>query len=99
MFIFDALFTALQWLGKLLFQWWGWVPLVGLLAYLIWQNSRRTRFVADTEYTLLLIEVPKDNDKQELSAEQMFASLHGILRPRNELVRQGSLQEHVSFEI
>jgi hypothetical protein len=29
----------------------------------------------------------------------MFASLHGILRPKSELVKEGSLQEHVSFEI
>jgi hypothetical protein len=43
--------------------------------------------------------VPKDNEKKELSAEQMFASLHGILRPRSELQKEGSLQEHVSFEI
>ncbi len=29
----------------------------------------------------------------------MFASLHGILRPKTELRREGSLQEHISFEI
>lgn len=29
----------------------------------------------------------------------MFASLHGILRPKAELRKEGSLQEHVSFEI
>jgi hypothetical protein len=45
------------------------------------------------------VEVPRDNEKKELSAEQMFASLHGILRPHAELQREGSLQEHISFEI
>lgn len=98
-FIFDVLFTLLQFLGKILFEFYGWVVVVVALVYLIYQNRRRARWVADTDYALLLIEVPKDNEKQALSAEQMFASLHGILRPKGELAREGSLQEHLSFEI
>ncbi|MBI4101166.1 DUF87 domain-containing protein, partial [Candidatus Microgenomates bacterium] len=92
-------FTIIQFIGKLLFDWWGWVVVVVVLAWLIWQNRRKVRWVSDTEYALLLIEVPKDNEKQALSAEQMFASLHGILRPRAELMREGAIQEHISFEI
>lgn len=95
----DALFGLLQLVGKILFDWWGWVPLVAVLAYLIWQNSRRTQFVNSTDYKLLIIEVPQDNDKQEQSAMQLFASLHGILRSKTELAREGELQEHLSFEI
>ena len=34
----------------------------------------------DVESVLLALEIPKANDKSELAAEQMFASLHGILR-------------------
>ncbi len=75
------------------------MPLVALFAFLIWQNRRREKWVTEGETVLLLIEVPKDNDKKELSAEQMFASLHGILRPKSDLIKEGSLQEHVSFEI
>lgn len=97
--IFAALFAIIQVIGLILFKYWGWVPVVGLLGYLVWQNQRKQRWVNDTDHTLLLIEVPKDNDKKELSAEQMFASLHGILRPRKELIKEGSLQEHISFEI
>jgi hypothetical protein len=41
----------------------------------------------------LAIKVPKENEKDALSAEQMFASLHGLLK----LTPQ--IQEHVSFEI
>ncbi|MCA9349177.1 type IV secretion system DNA-binding domain-containing protein, partial [Candidatus Saccharibacteria bacterium] len=50
------------------------------------------------EGVLLLLEVPRANDKKELAAEQMFAALHGILRPRK---RWGGAeeQEHISFEI
>jgi hypothetical protein len=82
-----------------IFNYFGWVPIVAVLGFLIWQNRRREKWVNDVETTLLLIEVPKDNEKKELSAEQMFASLHGILRPKSELSKEGSLQEHVSFEI
>lgn len=97
--IINVLFTLLQFIGKVLFEWYGWILVVGVLAYLVWQNRRRARWVSDTEQVLLLIEVPKDNEKQALAAEQMFAALHGILRPKQELVREGSLQEHLSFEI
>jgi hypothetical protein len=64
-----------------------------------YQNKRRVKWVSEVETILLRIDVPKDNEKKELSAEQMFASLHGILRPKSELKSEGSLQEHVSFEI
>lgn len=48
---------------------------------------------------LLLVEIPRTNDKKELAAEQMFAALHGILKPAKELWRDGLSQEHISFEI
>jgi hypothetical protein len=89
----------LQILGIALFKLYGWVVIVAVLGYLIWQNRRRERWISETEHMLLLIEVPKENEKKELSAEQMLASLHGILRPASELRREGSIQEHISFEI
>lgn len=46
-----------------------------------------------------MLEVPRTNDKKELAAEQMLASLHGILRTKRELRTTGSLQEHISLEI
>lgn len=96
----EGIFQAvIQILGIVLFQLYGWVLIVAVLAYLIWQNRRREQWINQTEHILLLVEVPKDNEKKELSAEQMFASLHGILRPKSELRKEGSLQEHVSFEI
>ncbi|HSH31344.1 MAG TPA: type IV secretion system DNA-binding domain-containing protein [Candidatus Saccharimonadales bacterium] len=97
--LLEAIGAILQIIGLLLFKFYGWVGLVAVLGYLIWQNRRRERWVQQTEHILLRIEVPKDNEKKELSAEQMFASLHGILRPKAELTKEGSLQEHVSFEI
>ena len=46
-----------------------------------------------------MLEIPRENDKKELAAEQLFASLHGILRDKNELKNSGGVQEHLSFEI
>lgn len=93
------LLAVLQITGLILFKFYGWVVIVAMLAYMIWQNRRREQWVSQTEHLLLRIEVPKENEKKELSAEQMFASLHGILRPKSDLMREGSLQEHISFEI
>jgi hypothetical protein len=89
-----------QIIGVVLFNYYGWVIIVAVLGYMIYQNSRRTHWLSEAvETILLLIEVPKDNEKKELSAEQMFASLHGILRPPAELKREGIIQEHISFEM
>jgi len=48
---------------------------------------------------LLMLEVPRTNDKKELAAEQMLAALHGILRTKRELKLSGTLQEHISLEV
>jgi hypothetical protein len=53
----------------------------------------------DHEHCLLMLEIPRTNDKNELAAEQMLASLHGILRSKKELRFSGTLQEHISLEI
>lgn len=51
------------------------------------------------DHVLLMLEVPRTNDKKELAAEQMLASLHGMLRNRQELRKSGTMQEHFSLEI
>jgi hypothetical protein len=82
-----------------LLQWYVWLPIVLVLAFLTWRNYRRAETVArDVEGDLLILEIPKTNDKKELAAEQMFASLHGILRDAEELRANGGFQEHLSFE-
>ncbi len=48
---------------------------------------------------LLMLEIPRTNDKKELAAEQMLAALHGILSPRRELRMNGRVQEHLSLEM
>lgn len=81
-----------------LLQWYVWVPIVLVLAYLTWRNYQKAEVISQMESVLLILEIPKTNDKKELAAEQMFASLHGILRDHNELRENGGIQEHLSFE-
>ena len=88
-----------SWLIELILQWYVWIPAVLILSYLTWRNHRRADVIKATESTLLILEIPKANDKSELAAEQLFASLHGILRDKSELKYNGGVQEHLSFEI
>ena len=83
----------------LLLQWYVWGPLVIVLLYLTWRNYRSIDVIKNVESVLLTLEIPKTNDKSELAAEQMFASLHGILRDARELKANNGYQEHLSFEI
>lgn len=76
-----------------------WVPVCVILGGLAMWNNRKIKQVQTLESTLLILEIPKTNDKSELAAEQLFASLHGILRDAEELKRTGGVQEHLSFEI
>ncbi|MBR2725684.1 type IV secretion system DNA-binding domain-containing protein [Candidatus Saccharibacteria bacterium] len=78
-----------------------WIPVVGLLAFLIYRNYKKINKikVLNVDSVLLMLEIPRENDKKELAAEQMFAALHGILRDKRELKNSGGVQEHLSFEI
>lgn len=91
----------MEFIGALLnffLQWYIWLPIVLVLAYLTLRNYKKAEIIQQQEADLLILEIPKTNDKKELAAEQMFASLHGILRDREELRANGGFQEHLSFE-
>ena len=53
----------------------------------------------DDSGVVLLLQVPRTNDKKELAAEQMFASLHGLLTMPASKLFQATLRERLSFEI
>lgn len=91
--------NVILWFLNLLTQWYVWIPIVVILLYLTWQNSRQVKAIDQIESVLLILEIPRANDKSELAAEQLFASLHGILRDPQELRMNGGMQEHLSFEI
>lgn len=48
---------------------------------------------------VLLLQVPRTNDKKELAAEQMFASLFGLLTIPAHGLFQTTIRERISFEI
>ena len=78
-----------------------WIPVVAILAFLTYRNYKKLNKlkVLNVDSVLLMLEIPRTNDKKELAAEQLFASLHGILRDKQELRNSGGVQEHLSFEI
>lgn len=80
-------------------QWYIALPLAAILLYLAWRNYQKIEESEPQQGELLILEIPKANDKSELAAEQLFASLHGILRDKEELKRHGGRQEHLSFEV
>ncbi len=91
----------MQFIGEFfgfLLNWYVWLPIVAVLAFLTWRNYRKVEILTKVESDLLILEIPKTNDKKELAAEQMFASLHGILRDKEELKANNGIQEHLSFE-
>lgn len=54
----------------------------------------------DAPGTVLLLQVPRTNEKKELAAEQLFASLHGLLSSAEKRqLLQAPRHERVSFEI
>ena len=53
----------------------------------------------ESEGVVLLLQVPRTNDKKELAAEQMFASLHGLLNMPTAGLFRPIKRERVSFEI
>ena len=88
-----------SWTITLLMQWYVWLPLVILLSFLTWRNYQQLNEFISSDNILLILEIPKTNDKKELAAEQLFASLHGILRDKRELKLSRGAQEHLSFEV
>ena len=54
---------------------------------------------ADENGVVLLLQVPRTNDQKELAAEQMFASLHGLLTLPSQKRFQTTRRERLSFEI
>ncbi len=89
----------ISWLINTIFQWYVIIPVASILAIILWKSYQAEELEEEIESTLLVLEIPKTNDKQELAAEQLFASLHGILRDKEELKTSGGRQEHLSFEI
>lgn len=62
-------------------------------------KNRQTN-ASDSDGAVLLLQVPRTNEKKELAAEQMLASLHGLLlSSQSTFLGSRSVRERVSFEI
>lgn len=53
----------------------------------------------DMNGVVLLLQVPRTNEKKELAAEQMFASLHGLLTLPSQKRFKAPIRERLSFEV
>jgi len=91
--------SILSFIIETLLQWYVWIPIVLILLFAAWRNTRIAAPLAEHESSLLVLEIPKANDKSELAAEQLFAALHGILRDKAELKLSRGVQRHHSCEI
>lgn len=61
--------------------------------YKVKQQEKRLLWLSSQRYSVLRVDVPKNNDKPPLSAEQMFASIHGVYADN------AMFQPEMSFEI
>lgn len=61
--------------------------------YNIRKQKKRLEWLESQQYSVIRIDVPKNNEKAPLASEQMFASLHGIYS------ESALYQNHISFEI
>lgn len=95
--IVDLFTSIIQGIFTILLKtWWLLAPIIGIFS---WQNFRKATWASKQEAVILSIKVPRSNEKDPTAAEMMFATLHGILKPKKSLVKEGSYQEHISFEI
>lgn len=61
---------------------------------------RKTQSPTDVDKgAVLLLQIPRTNEKKELAAEQMFASLHGLLTTAEKSFFKSPVHERISFEI
>jgi hypothetical protein len=77
--------------------------LIGLIvgAKIMWLTSRRTKYTATLEYTLLAIDIPKENEQTPKAVENMFdqiAGAHSGIGFWDKWVK-GVIQSKFSFEI
>src|SRR4051812_34647656 len=63
------------------------------------QNQEQEPNSGDDQGVVLLLQVPRTNEKKELAAEQMFASLHGLLTLPSQKRFKSPVRERLSFEI
>lgn len=90
-------------------SWWafthgGWLIFVIAIGYGIWWlylDFIQTRFVMNTKYILLAVDVPRENEQTPKAVEHLFSHFHGIHKNPNflEKYRDGYVQPTITVEI
>lgn len=89
--------------------WWfflhgGWIAVVIAVIYGIWWvylDYIQTRFIINTKYVLLAVDVPKENEQTPKAVEHIFSHFHGIYKNPSwlEKYRDGYVQPTITVEI
>jgi len=91
--VYARLFMEGGWLVLLISLIWGF--------YFAWIYLQRRKWIKTIDYTLLAIDVPKDNEKSVQAVEELFNTLHGIISTKTEWEKKilGRMQLWYSLEI
>ena len=60
-------------------------------------KKKQGQITEDT--SVLLLKVPRNNEKKELAAEQMLAAIHGLLTKQSSGLFTSAVHDRISFEI
>ncbi len=82
----------------------GWIPVLLVLIqglWLLWVQSRQEKFAATVAYTVLAIDIPRNNEQTPKAAEQIFTHLSGAHSRLDayEKYWKGKLNLSFSFEL
>ncbi len=91
--VYARLFMEGGWLILLISLIWGF--------YFVFIYNQRRKYIKTVDYTLLAIDVPKDNEKSVQAVEELFNTLHGIISTKTEWEKKilGRMQLWYSLEI
>ncbi len=96
----ELIFLLLKILGGflLLVLFWG---LLYVIIHWFWLPSRQQKFLSSVSYTLLAIDIPKDNNQTPKAVEHIFATLSGIKSGGNLYDKYwlGKVQLSISIEL
>jgi len=82
----------------------GWVIFAIVMVYavyLVWLDGRQGKFASKWQWTLLAIDIPKNNEQTPKAVESIFTALAGAQKNPNLVDKywEGWLQESFSFEV
>lgn len=97
--IFSLIGGLIQLIGRVLFQYYGWVLIVIILSYLIWHNRKKAEWFAKTDFELIRLDATGQIKDSATRTEQLFEALHSIHKPHTNRFIPGQIQEHISLEI